>query len=355
MKKIFLYSLIALSFACTKLVDMPITNGPQFETAMIITRNNVTDTIQIAAGEEDAYYNAYTETRNGVKVFVGEFVFESGTKKLKFEYFDHSKPYEFSDGITFFNNETDFADFSSPFIGYLNFDSSSVVGQNISNIDWFVDGVQYNQATQQITEPGIYDVELVLEFGGTYISKLKNKVYLGFENPCWGYFTSNPLGGGEFEFHSVVQNSTANVEWILNDTEVYQQNDLIVSLGSGVHKVQMHVTDGEGHEYFRERNIGFNGNHYVEAFNFVKLNSKDLHNTLIVSYEEDGVVYSSKHLVQQNPLLNIGTEKHIMETASDIVVNYPIEMEFQMLDPTNPTTSFTTVSLTGKIGFQVEK
>ncbi|MEZ4937589.1 MAG: hypothetical protein R2799_08340 [Crocinitomicaceae bacterium] len=356
MKKILLYSLIALSFACTKLVDMPVTNGPQFETAMIMTRNNVTDTIVIAAGDEDTYYNASSEIRNGVRVYVGEFVFEGGTKKLKFEYFDHSRPFEFANGDVLLNENTKYADFSSAYIGYLTFDSSSVVGQNISGIDWYIDGVHYSQGSQQISEPGVYDVELVVGFAGGYSSTLHNKIYLGFENPCWGYFNVNPLGGGEFEFQSIVQNSAATIEWIINDTAIYQQNDFVLSMSNGgIHKVKMHVTDGDGNEYFREKNVSYNGNNYIEAFNFVKLNSKDLHNSLIVSYEEDGVVYSSKHLVQQNPLLNIGDENQILETVSDLVFNYPIEMEFQMLDPTNPNTSFTTVSLTGKIGFQVVK
>lgn len=359
MKKLLLYSLVLLSFSCTKLVDMPISNGPHFETQMVMTRDSagvsITDSIAIAAGDEDTYYNAFNELRNGVKVYVGEFTFENGNKKLKFEYYDHSKSYEFSDGTAFLNSQTTFADFSSAFTGYLNIDSSAIHGQNITGIDWVIDGMHYTQGSQQISEPGIYDVELNVEFGGSYTSSLHNKVYLGFENPVWGYFTTTELGGGEFSFESVVQNNAATIEWIVNDTIVFQQNDLTINLNQGVHKVKMKVTDTEGHEYYRERNVGYYGDHYIETFNFVKLNSKNLHNTLVVSYESDGVVYSSKHLVQQNPLLSIGSESHILESASDIVVNYPVEMEFQMLDPLNPTSSYTTVSLSGKIGFQVEK
>lgn len=359
MRHFFLYTIIILASACTKLVDMPITNGPQFETSMVMTRDSsgvtITDSIKIVAGDDGAVYDSYSEVRNGVKVFVGEFTFEDGTKKLRFEYFDHSKPYDFADGLSLLNTATEFADFSSPFIGVLNVDSSVIHGQNVSAMNWSINGMQSNQGNYQISEPGIYDVELEVEFSGGSSNTIRNTVYLGFENPVWGYFNTTDLGGGEFEFQSVVQNSSATVQWIIDDTLVYQQNDLITSVGQGVHKIKMHVTDAEGHHYSRERNIGYYGNHFVEAFNFIKLNTKDLHNTLIISYENNGTVYSSKHVVQQNPLLSIGAESHILETGSDIVVNYPVEVEFQMLDPQNPTTSFTTVSLNGKIGFQVDK
>lgn len=349
-----------MAFSCTKLVDMPITNGPQFETHMVISvfQNNqweVVDSIVIAAGDNDAFYNAYCEERNGVMVYVGEFSFENNTKKLKFEYYDHSVPYTFSDGLSLLNNQTAYSDFTSAYTGYLEMDSNAIYGQYMSGWQWYVDGIPNNNWIHTISEPGVYDIRLDAEFNGQTVSSLENKVYLGFENPSWGYFNVQELGGGEFEFTSYVQNNGATVEWEIDGNLVSTGTSSTAFLSQGVHKVKMKVTDPEGNTYSREQNVGYNATDYVESFNFVKPVGKDLYNTVIISYESNGVTYSSKHLNQSNSFISIGQENQILETVENLVVQYPVDLQFDMININNLQDPLLKINMSGKIGFLVEK
>lgn len=349
--------MILLSFSCTKLIDMPVSNGPVFETQMEISifQNNqwvVVDSIVIAAGDDDSYYNSYSEERNGVMVYVGEFSFENDTKKLKFEYYDHANPYSMAQGVPLLNNETSFSDFTSAYTGYLSLDSSQLMGA-MTDWQWTVDGTPNNDWIHTISEPGVYDIKLDVEFDGQTVSSLSNQVYLGFENPTWGYFETIDLGSGDFEFVSHVQHADAIIQWEVDGSVVSTGATCLYYLSQGVHKVKMLVSEPGGNNYSREKNIGHNSANYVQSFNFVKPIGKDLYNTLIVSYESDGEVYSSKHANQLNPLINIGEENHLMETAHDLIVQYPVDLNFDMINMDN--FQLLKVNMTGKVGFLVEK
>lgn len=352
MKKLLLYSFALLAFSCTKLVDMPITNGPQFEMHAEIDG----DSLNLVAGDEDVVYSVSCEEVNGVMVYTGEFEFDNGNKILRFELFDHARPFEDDNSVQLMNDQTSYSNLSSQPAGYLFFDSSAVHGQSVSGAEWLVDGVPQTGNFFLVNEPGIYDVQLNFQFAGGQ-SQLNNKVYLGFDNPTWGYFDVNSLGYGEFEFESHVQNSGATVEWIIDGTNVYQQSTLMTVLDTGVHKVVMHVTDTDGHEYFREKNVGYVADNYVSEFGFLKQNSDDLHNTVIVSYIEygaDTTVYTSKLLNQNNSSLSAGLQERIMETNQDVVLKFPVDMNFQLLNQ-DDFGDLKNVSLSGKLGFLVEK
>jgi hypothetical protein len=335
---------------------MPITNGPQFE--MHIDMDG--DSINIVAGDEDVYYNSYCEERNGVMVFIGEFTFDNGDKKLKFELFDHSNPYNLNQGIALMNDNSAFADYSSAFTGYLFFDSSAVNGQGITNMEWTIDGMVHNDNYHLVNTPGIYDVILNFDFASGASSTLHNKVYLGFENPNWGYFDAVDIGYGEYQFTSQVQNSGSVIEWVIDDTLSFVQNDLLISLDTGIHKVIMKVTDALGHEYSREKNIGFASTDFVSEFGFLKQNSSDLHNSIVITYEKkDGsgnsVVYTTKLLNQNNSTVSTGNEEHILETSEDLVLKYPVQMQFDMINENDFNDFIPSISLEGNIGFLVNK
>lgn len=350
MKKLLLYSTLLFAFSCTKLVEMPNSNTPQFEMHMDVDG----DSMDLVAGDGDVYYQTSFEEVNGVVVYSGEFIFDGGNQRLKFELFDHSNSYQYGEGVDLFNDFTGFSKLTSQPVGYLFYDSSAIYGQSVTGIEWLVNGVIYNDNFELFNEPGIYDVLLNLEFDGGQTSSLSHKVYLGFDNPCWGYFDVIDHGYGEFEFQSHIQNSATTIEWVVDGDVQGSQSSLISILDTGVHKVGMRVTDQLGHEYYREKNIGHEAQNYIQEFGFLKQNSLDLHNTMIITYEVDGNVFTSRLLNQDNGFITAGNESEVMEAISNLVLQYPVDMQFKLVNE-NDFTDTKSISLTGKLGFLVEK
>jgi len=171
-----IFVLTLLVFACKKktIEPLPQSNGPVFYLNGTLGGENV----NLVAGENGMVMNHGVELRNGVRYTFGELT--NGNTYVKMGFFDGNLAIanelanlKVGDSLLMANKFTE--DLATLFKG--NFSNDA----NISNVDWYIDGLFKGVNQVIITQPGLYNVCGNFTFVNGVQKSICNSMYLGFE------------------------------------------------------------------------------------------------------------------------------------------------------------------------------
>ena len=260
--------LVLLTFACKKktIEPLPPSNEPVFYLKGMLGDSQ----LDFLAGDNDMVMSYGVESRNGVKYAFGEL--NNGSSYVKMGFFEGSlnqltgfNTIKVGDSLLLANRFTD----NLANLNKGNFSNDA----NITNIDWYIDGLFKGSNYVIVSQPGLYNVCGNFTFANGFQKSICNTMYLGFEqdvNFSIKHFLSENgdvklwLEGDTQNFDSVV--------WQLGNEIATTDGIYSTNIGNVVQSLSATVYHENGAN--RKKNIvidgTFSGN-YIEDFSVCEM------------------------------------------------------------------------------------
>ena len=211
---VLLTGLVLLSFGCKKkdLPPIPYENNPVFN--VVGTIDN--ETIDLHAGQNDAFMLTKIQSLNGVDQFTG--LLSNGNTSM---------------GIRFFDSKVDIPTLSGNFVALDNYEISAAYGttpllkissgdfsnsSSIINIIWKIDGVEQSDSTLRIFEPGKYNVCAKIFFSNGQNATTCNSIVVGYQTNAdfvlnWEIIQNEAIKA----VIDAPNNTVASIKWFIDD------------------------------------------------------------------------------------------------------------------------------------------
>jgi hypothetical protein len=228
--------------SCSKeKVELPESNDPVFT----ISGTMGDDPFELIAGDNNAYMHTNTEVVNGVNVYSG--MISDGNVSVELGIYDGLLDMPGVDPEVEIGNV-------SPVFAHVGTQPLTILSktmlmnaQNISSVEWFIDGVSQGTNDVEIVDPGHYDVCAAITFLDQTVDTLCNDLILGYS--INGNFSINADCNGGYVMADLT-NSTGtainNIIWYLNGSQVGQGNfaQVPVNTGTQILTAEVHFANG---------------------------------------------------------------------------------------------------------------
>jgi len=300
MKRLTNISSYALLFGLLTLVGCSKQELPHQEDSTPIFEVHGTlgnSSLDLVAGDNNAYMYTSTKVHNGVRVFTGEL--NDGETSIEFGLFDGNIDIPNSiPQIDLQNTVLKFARRHNDPLAVLNMESI-VPNQNGTHVDWYVNGSFAGAGMISIYEPGKYDICAHVTFLSGQTEQLCDEIILGYErNANCNIALDLSQGYIDAEINTTGE-PVQSVQWFLNDTLISTGLDLAYQLSYGIgNKLSAQVTFDNG--VVREKSCFIDGSdptQWISDFSVFELGSvlsidpQDYQARLII--KKDGKTYRS--------------------------------------------------------------
>jgi len=251
--------------------------------------------LSVSAGDDGFELAAFTEYRNGVKVYCGDLNGEQLAIHLKIT--DGNLDMlgsKFQNNIPSFLKYFQMTNNELLHIAVDQFPNSNYIDE----INWFVDGVYSGTDDLHMNTPGVYNVCAQVTFEDGTNATVCNEMIVGYKISAFGAIRHYVDQQGQLK--AWIETDTTAIEsvtWYVDETPVCESEILLTQLSPEIHTIsaEMKFTNGA----FRKKTIladGSSNAHFLDDFSSLEFQTyPEFHDfQVILEIVKNGITYSSE-------------------------------------------------------------